>query len=245
MNETGESNTKELLREEFGKRVREAVQARDWNLLEHWAKQWIQFDPKFSEGFKWLARATLALNKIPRAAYAYGRLLDFDPANEEAKNFFAKYPSAVDEKSQKFSQRLEENQTVPLDGGHLVSPDQRQKLSAAELELAQIYEQLQLFAHATSRYQQSFEWYPSQVSALGVARANHKQRHSLEAIRFLREQLYHFPNWVEGRVFLGRVLFEMGKNTEAQKEWQIVLQNDPNNTEALNFLRGLYTSKTI
>lgn len=242
MSEPNEKNTKELLREEFAKRVREAVQARDWNLLEHWSKQWIQFDPKHFEGFKWLARATVALNKIPRAAYAYARLLDFDPSNEEARNFFAKHPSVLDEKSQKFSQRLDEAAPAPLDGAHLVSPDQRQKLSVAELELARSYEDLQLFAHAVSRYQQSFDWYPSQVSALGVARSLHRQRQSLEAIRFLRDQLYHFPTWVEGRTFLGRILFEVGKSADAQKEWQVVLQNDPNNAEALNFLRGVYAS---
>ncbi len=241
----GDASTKDLLREEFGKRVREAVQTRDWNLLEHWAKQWIQFDPKFPDGFKWLARSAVALNKVERAAYAYSRLLDFEPNSEEAKNFFSTHPSTVDEKAQKLSQTLAAPSPAPTENSHMISPERRQKLSVAEFELAKLYEESQLFALAARCYAQSFDWFPSKASALGTARAYHFQRQSLEAIRYLREKLFHFPTWIEGRIYLGRVLFELGKSAEAQKEWQSVLQQDPHNNEALNFLRGVYSGRTI
>ena len=72
---------------------------KDWTRLEHWARQWILLLPGTPTGFKWLARAAFAQNKLSKAAYAYGRLLDLEPSNEEGKKFFADYPSSVPEAS--------------------------------------------------------------------------------------------------------------------------------------------------
>ena len=233
--------SKDLLREEFSTRVREAVQNRNWSQLEHWAKQWIQFDPQQPEAFKWLARATTALNKIPIAAYAYGRLLDFEAQNEEARNFFTRHPSSLNEQSTRVLNKLEEGDATPKKSfAPVLNPQQRQEVAAMELGLAEKYESLELWSHASERYQQSFEWYPSQLAALGAARALVRSHQGLEAARFLRNQLYYFPNWVEGRLALGRVLAEIGQRADAQREWQAVLQLDPKNKEAFDFLRGLF-----
>ena len=80
---------KEYLKDELKKRVKEALLARDCKNMERWARQWILMEPNSSQGFKWLARATFALSDMERATYAYSRVLDFEPENEEAKKFFA------------------------------------------------------------------------------------------------------------------------------------------------------------
>ena len=103
---------KELLRAEFSRRIREAIALRDWPILEHWAKQWILIDANHEGGFKWLARASVALNKLKRAAYAYGRLLDFDPQSEEARKFFLDNPSVLSEQPASV-QKAAEDRCVP------------------------------------------------------------------------------------------------------------------------------------
>ncbi len=233
-------SSKDLIREEFSNKVREAVHTRNWVQLEHWSRQWIQMDPQNPEGFKWLARSATALNKIQMAAYAYGRLIDFEAQNEEARNFFARHPSSINEQSTRVMNKLDEESTsVPNANDPILNLQQREDLASAELGLAESYEKHQLWALASQRYLQSFEWYPSQAAALGAARSFHFNHQGQEGISFLRKQLYHFPEWVEGRLCLGRILSELGQRADAQREWQIVLQKDPNNKEAFDFLRGL------
>lgn len=233
----------DLIREEFSKRVGEAVQDKNWNLLEHWAKQWIQLDGQNPEAFLWLARAALALSKHSRAAYGYGRVLDYAPENDEAKNFFTQNPSILSEQSEKRAQQIsDENEKLKTSELPILNPDQRENLAALELEVAKRYENYGLHQEASERFKMSFHWFASQAAALGAARSLHKAQNGLEAVRFLRQQLYIYPNWVEGRLLLGRVLVELGQKLEAQKEWQLVLQMESSNAEALQFLRSLSLS---
>src|ERR1700749_4285488 len=73
----------------LGLRIQEAVEEKNWSGVEHWAKELLKYAPQKSLGFKWLARASLAQRKMDRAAYAYNRVLDFEPDSEEAKTVFA------------------------------------------------------------------------------------------------------------------------------------------------------------
>jgi hypothetical protein len=104
--------------------------------------------------------------------------------------------------------------------------------------MAGLYKSFRLPAEASQRYLKSFEWQPTQLAALGVARSLHEQSKGIEAIKFLRAQLFHFPDWIEGRILLGRILHELGQMSDAQKEWQSVLRQDQDNREALDLLRG-------
>lgn len=233
-------SSKIVLRAELSTRIREALQLRDWGQLEHWARQWIAVDPKNPNGFKWLARASIAQNRLKKAAYAYGRLLDFDADNSEARRFFANYPSTLQEQPESVRRSMktpgaedEEKKT-----GVLLTPEQRKLLGQTELDLADMYNRFRLFAEAGEAYQRSHSWQPSQLSALGTARALHAQHRGLEAVKFLRQQLFHFTDWHEGRVLLGRILFDLGHVSEAQKEWQLVLKQNGEHREALDLIRS-------
>jgi tetratricopeptide (TPR) repeat protein len=246
--DSSSNSSRVVLRAEFSSRIRAALETRDWAMLEHWAKQWIQLDPRNSAGFKWLARAALANKQISRAAYAYGRMLDFDSANEEARKFFAQYPSTVSDqplsviqhlKTQSASGPQQSISPKAVVSDHIVSQDQRKHLAQLEYELADAYSSYRIFGEASQHYLKSFEWLPSRNSALGAARSLHRQHKGHDAIRFLRQQLFQHPNWVQGRLLLGRILFEIGHRSDAQREWQQVLEYEPANVEAMNFLRNL------
>jgi tetratricopeptide (TPR) repeat protein len=233
-----------LIHAELTKRIREALVLKDWARLEHWAKQWILLAPNHGAGFKWLARAYLAQNKLPKAAYAYGRLLDFESDNDEARKFFAQYPSTLLEQPAAVAASLKRASAVaePNPEGHVVlTPDQRREVASAELKLAETYEKLMLYTEAAERHRKSYDWHPSQKAALGAARCLHRVHRGLEAVNFLRQQVLQFPEWSEGRMLLARILFELGHLADAQREWQTVLRFDPENREAIGFLRTLHT----
>lgn len=244
MSGTPDNSGKALLRNEFSRRIRECVSLRDWNGLENWAKQWILMDSDSSGGFKWLARASVAQNKLKKAAYAYGRLLDFEPDCEEAKQFFTEHPSILADQPSSVQKAAEtpSRHGVAIDPESLLTPDQRRLLASTELELAQHYEKFLLFAEGAARYKKSFDWQPSQAAALGTARCLHRCQKGLEALRFLREQIHTFADWVDGRLLAAKIHLELGQRTEAQAEWQRILKIAPDNREALNALRNLYTS---
>jgi len=241
--------SKLLVRTELSQRVREAVECRNWEQLEYWSRQWIQLDGRSADGFKWLARASLAQNKLKNAAYAYGRLLDFDPANLEAKKFFAQNPSKLENLPQQTITQMraqkEAEKVKTWTTNHLLKPESRKELASLELELAQKYFNHKLFAEAADRFKQSYEWHPSQISALGHAKALHLQGRGLEAIRFLRHQLTQFPDWVEGWILVGKVNHQLGHATESQKAWQQALRLDQNNIEALDLLKNIFLQRPM
>jgi tetratricopeptide (TPR) repeat protein len=192
---------------------------------------------------------------MPRAAYAYSRVLDFAPQNKEAVDFFRENPSlgtqasAVD-KSQTIKSRSLSNirdHSFENEQGSRVSqssqpnmfldPQKRAKLAAFELRAAEAYEENGLFSDAAAAFRRSFDWHPSRAAALGEARAHHLNHNSQESIRLVRGHLRSFPDWIDGRLLLARVLFEMGIRHEAQREWQLVLRQDTTNKEALDSLR--------
>lgn len=228
---------KEYLKDELKKRVKEALLARDWKNMERWARQWILMEPNSSQGFRWLARSAFALNDFERASYAYSRVLDFEPENDEAKKYFAEYPS----QSAKPTGKPMVKQEAPASLARLSTED-KALVAQKELDLAKIYDALFQYSHAAEAYARSFQWKKSQFAGEAYAKVLHKMGRGLEAIRFLREQLYEFPEWVKGRLILGRVLFELGHLNDARREWQNALAYDPENKEALDFLRGHYAS---
>ena len=244
--------SKELLRAEFTSHIKEAVELKDWRGLEHWAKQWIQMDPQNASAFKWLGRACLVLNQIPKAAYAFGRLLDFDPQNAEALKFFRDFPSSLDQQPQSVQNKvgpvskISSQEKLGRPGANpqtenILSPEERKWVAEQEFLLAETYKKVKLFSQAAAHFIKSHEWQLTQMAALGAAQCLHKSHRGLEAVKFLRDQLFHFPDWKEGRLLLGKTLLEIGHRADAQREWQSVLDQDPNNKEALQFLSRLFS----
>jgi tetratricopeptide (TPR) repeat protein len=223
--------------------LREALELRDFRRMQSWSRTWIQNDPTCVDAFKWLARASLALKDFPRASYAYGRVLDLDSNNTEAQRYFQDYPSSA----QNIPQRLQiQQKTSDVNDSELaVSPSQRERLARAEFQLGELYFEAKMIRRASEHFVESHNWHPTVQSALAAARALHQSHQSFEAIKLLREELKHEAGFSAGRVLLGRILFDGGAITEAQREWQKVMELDPQNKEALQLLRTLIFSKRV
>jgi len=238
-----------LVREELARRIEEALQVRDFERLENWALQWVQLEPRSALPFLWLGRATVALNKMARAAYAYGRVLDLDEGSEEARQFFGRHPSSLTPKSEKLIEKIERfvkdfERKKPHNNSLIdLTPDRRRELANLELALAERHESYQLFPWAEAAYARAFELHPEMKSAVGRARVLQRLDRRNDASKFLREQLHFSPKWKDARVLLARFLMESGNVADAQREWQIILSLDPQNREAMAFLKSRLTTK--
>lgn len=218
----------------IGIRIQESVEEKNWAGVEHWSKELLKYAPQKTLGFKWLARASLAQGKTDRAAYAYNRVLDFEPDNEEAKKFFSEH-ARNDVKT------IDAQVEVPNEqNAHLLNPDQKSFLGRAEFEAATAYESVKMYTEAGEHYQKSFYWYSHPQAAYKAAEMLHKGHKSYDAMKLLRETLNVNPNWIEGHLLAGQIYFELGQLSSAQNEWQIVLKLDPKNSEALTKLRSTW-----
>jgi tetratricopeptide (TPR) repeat protein len=238
-----------VAKKELSDRIREALELRDWVRLEHWAKQWITLEPKAPNGFKWLARAAFAQKQIKRAAYAYGRLIDFEPNNVEAKDFFSRFPSTLDSQPASVAEKIESPASYDQNPESLMaaapmgfSREKKELMSKKEFETAELYFSNKLYALSAERYRASYDWIATQAASMGFARSLSKVNKGAEATQHLRAQLFEYPDWNDGRMLLGRILLELGRKHEAQREWQIVLDRDPSHKEALESLKRLLSS---
>jgi tetratricopeptide (TPR) repeat protein len=221
----------------IGIRIQEAVEEKNWTSVEHWAKELLKYAPKKALGFKWLARASLAQGKIDRAAYAYNRVLDFESDNEEAQKFFADYArDEITHKPVTFSVDKAETE----DSFHILNPEQKNFLGRAEFESGVAYEAVKMFSESADHYKKSFYWFAHPQAAYKAAEMMHKAQRSYEAIKLLRETINVNASWIEGRLLLAQVYFDLGQMTSAQNEWQAALKLDPRNQEALKKLRSTW-----
>lgn len=219
----------------IGLRIQESVEEKNWTAVEHWAKELLKYAPQKTLGFKWLARASFAQSKLDRAAYAYNRVLDFEPENEEAQRFFSEHaPSNVKTIDAKITEPdLEDNYCS-------LTPEQKSFLGRAEFEAATAYESVKMYSEAAEHYKKSFFWFSHPQAAYKAAEMYHKSLKSFEAMKLLRETLNANPNWIEGHLLAGNIHFELGQLSSAQNEWQVVLKLDPKNQEALKKLRSTW-----
>lgn len=225
----------EYLKQELLSRIKESSDFNEWNKVEYWAQQWIQSYPREFQGFLHLARASVKLGKLERAAYAYQRVLDSDPKNAEALKHFEEYPSTSSIQQKAPSLVLaESNDKITLKHA------ERKELADAENKMGLAYLKFHLFEDAVRCFEKAFFWVETEESALNLSRCLHRSNRSREAQRFLRDQILKYPKWVEGQVLLGRICFECGQKQSAQRAWQDALKLDPENQTALKFLRGIY-----
>jgi tetratricopeptide (TPR) repeat protein len=237
------------LREEYLAKIQESLVLRDWERLESFAGQWLKAEPKNPSAFKWLARASIALSKVQRAAYAYGRLLDFHPDNEEAKKFFLDYPSSLQDAPASLTKQLaakkgpvkdpDENSFLKL------LPSERKDLSSKICDLAMELLSKNIANRAAELFKIANDLSPSASAILGLARSLQMISRAPQAVHLLRDELRAQPHWVAGRLLLGRILLETGQTQAAQKEWQLVIRQEPNNPEAIELMKLLAQHSSV
>lgn len=234
VNRSKTSSAKFLL-DEIKDRICDCLEVKDWKGMSTWSRKWIEFDPKSGEGFKWLARASLQLKNANTTSWSYSRLLDFEPQNKEAIQYFKTFNQNKDDPSTASSKAKD----IPVEPTLVLPKELRSKFALMELKIAKEYEKFKLYNQAYESYVKSFDWVKNEEATLGLCRMLIKLNRGLEALNFMKQRINSHPNWVEGRMQLGKILYSLGYKADAQREWQFILKQDPNNLTALKLLRSL------
>ena len=125
--------------------------------------------------------------------------------------------------------------TVPI--GQL-DPVVRAKLANMHAKIADLYHSLGRYKDAASQYGEALKLAPTFVdiqTKLGTSlREDSKYQ---DAIEVLKKAVKSRASYIPARIQLGIALYSAKKVKEAIKEWETVLDGDPNNKSAAMYLR--------
>jgi Tfp pilus assembly protein PilF len=115
--------------------------------------------------------------------------------------------------------------------------------ATARLDLgAELADRGQL-AEAEAELRESIRLYPSLQAQQDLADLLVRTGRDTEAISMLQEMAERYPYESMTHLKLGRLLESKGKTQEAVKEYQLVLEEDPRNAEALAAIRRLQSKE--
>jgi len=112
-----------------------------------------------------------------------------------------------------------------------------EKLSAKHEELGDLYESYSRFAESEVEYHKALKLKPEDPQIIvKIAKLDEKQGAPDKSIQNLKALAVNKPNYIPGLVKLGLTYYSQGKMIEALREWERVLDIDPNHSETLMYL---------
>lgn len=183
--------------------------------------------------------ATIAYNqgKFSKAIQLFKRALEIDPTYTDASvglsiilNDLGKY----DEGKKVF---VEARERLDKTKGR-ADPWVDEKIASKHEELADLYSQYKRHNEALEQLlkAQRLSSRKAEIS-LRIADANIHLGHTERALKDLRNLVREYPHLVAARLKLGLVLYNSNNIADAVEEWETVLVRDPENSEALRYLR--------
>lgn len=183
--------------------------------------------------------ATISYNqgKFSKAIQLFKRALEIDPTYTDASvglsiilNDLGKY----DEGKKVFveaRERLEKSKGRP-------DPWVDEKLASKHEELADLYSQYKRHNEALEQLlkAQKLSSRKAEIS-LRIVDAHVQLGHHDRAVKDLRHLIREYPHLVSAKIKLGLVLYNSNNIADAVEQWENVLVRDPENPEALRYLR--------
>lgn len=112
-----------------------------------------------------------------------------------------------------------------------------EKLAAKHVELAELYETYHRFGEAEVEFQKALKLKPQDPQIIiKIAQLHEKQGASNQAIQELKQLVHQRPDYIPGRIKLGLTYYAKGQMIEALREWEHILDFDPQHPEALMYL---------
>jgi tetratricopeptide (TPR) repeat protein len=114
-----------------------------------------------------------------------------------------------------------------------------EKFATKHDELGELYMRHQKHSEALEQFQKAFQLTSLRRPEIGVhiSECLVKLGQSSQAIRELRALVREYPHFVQARLKLGKIYYDSHQIPEAIEQWESVLQYDPKNHAALDFLR--------
>lgn len=209
----------------------------DYKKAEPLLNQVILQNNRLPEVFQMLATIYYDQGKFNKAIKTFKRALEIDPGYTDASvglsiilNDLGRY----DEGKQIF----EGAQKILNENRKKSDPFTEERLAQKHVELGDMYFQCDRFDEANEQYYRALKLSNRKTDVvMKIVEAFIKKPDTKNALRELRNVLRDFPNYIPARLKLGVVLYNSSQVADAVEQWEYVLNREPHNVEAKNYLR--------
>lgn len=217
--------------------AREAFMKGEDRLADRLLQQLLLSDGRNPEIHQMLATLCYNQGKFSKAINHFKRALEIDPTYTDASvglsiilNDLGKY----DEGKKIFTEareRLDKSKGKP-------DPWVDEKLASKHEELADLYSQYKRDSEALEQLLKAQKLTSRKAEiTMRIADVHVRMGQGDRAVKDLRQLLREFPQLVPGRVKLGLILYNSNHIAEAVEQWENALMRDPENPEALRYLK--------
>lgn len=223
--------------DEMLEEARRAFMRGDDRTAEPLLQQLLLKNGRHPEVHQMLATISYNQGKFSKAIQLFKRALEIDPTYTDASvglsiilNDLGKY----EEGKKVFveaRERLDKSKGRP-------DPWVDEKIASKHEELADLYSQYKRYNEALEQLlkAQKLSSRKAEIS-LRIADVNVQLGHTDRAVKDLRQVVREYPHLVAARLKLGLILYNSNNIADAVEQWETVLVRDPENPEALRYLR--------
>ncbi|OFZ28663.1 MAG: hypothetical protein A2622_06130 [Bdellovibrionales bacterium RIFCSPHIGHO2_01_FULL_40_29] len=220
--------------------AREAFIEGDYKTAEPLLNQPTLLNSKNPEVFQMLATIYYDQGKFNKAISTFKKALEIDPGYTDAAvglsiilNDIGRYDEA---------KKIFNDAKALLDSKKQVTPDQTQnlneKFASKHAELADLYFQHKHYTEAIEQYSKAFHISSKKSDfAVRLAETYVQAGQKDKAVRELKTLLQTEPKLITPRLKLGLILYNFHHIAEAVDQWENVLRYEPQNSEALRYLK--------
>lgn len=219
-------------------------QKSDWSKAADLLEQAVKTpSPYMVEAYFLLANTYHIQGRIGKALPTFKKVLELDVEHTDAMvslsvilNDIGQYDEA-----RKFFELADSK--IKKNSNGIVDPHVNKKFSELHNELAQMYETYRRYDEAIIEYKKAITLDPDSANLKYKLAKLHYKRSDFQTAKEELQQLKQLnPSFYSASLLLGEIYCAEGKLLDAHREWNRVLAQDPNNTEArmlLNFAKDV------
>ncbi|MCB0422897.1 MAG: tetratricopeptide repeat protein [Bdellovibrionales bacterium] len=174
--------------------------------------------------------------KFNKAIRSFKRALEIDPAFTDASvglsiilNDLGKY-----EEGKKVFDEAKTMLNSKGDG----DPYVEEKLAIKHDELGELYFQYKRYSEAMEQFYKALTLSARKPElTMKLVECRIKKEEYTEATKLLKDLLRQYPDYLAGRLKLGMLYYDSQQVPEAIEQWESVLEKDPNNVTAKDYLK--------
>lgn len=227
----------EMMWEEMLAEARENFISGNYKVAEPLLNQLILQNSRNAEVYQMLATIYYDKGQFNKAIRTFKRALEIDPTYTDASvglsiilNDLGRY----DEGQQVFeeAQKLLERKSGKMDSYV------EERIASKHEELADIYFQYKFYSEALDQLfrAQKMTTRKAEIS-MRIAECYVKMGDSDRAIRELKSLIREYPQFIQARLKLGVIYYNLNNLAEATEQWENILLRDPRHPEALKYLK--------
>ncbi len=210
----------------------------DWERAQIALQSLVEHESDNADAYFYLGNVFHLKGDLGKAVRAFQKVLELNPTHTEAAislsviyNDIGKYEEA---------QRIysQANERILASNAGIMDYHVNQKFALKHFELGEQYYAYQRFEEALFEYNKAANLDPNHLPVrLKLAQSYSKKGLHTKAIEELKRLKVEHPEYEDSRIALGLVYYTTGNVIDAEREWNLVLEMNPENAEAKMYLQ--------